>query len=144
MRSWADLGSSGVSGLSSARISVPRLSAGGGIATLTTRQESEPALGRRGSHIFHLAVLESALLGLAGAALGVLVGVVAAVLISAIGISMPPPPNSEAGFTAAIRLVPPVIAASFGMGVVGAVVAALLPARKAARIPLVEALREAI
>ena len=102
------------------------------------------ALGRRGRDIFRLAVIESAVLGVVGAALGVLLGVGVALLVSAIGIPMPPPPNSESGFTASIRLVPSVIAASFLLGVVGAVVASLLPARKIARIPVVEALRQAI
>ena len=79
-----------------------------------------------------------------GATLGVIVGVVLALIISAVGIPMPPGPNSEAGLTAAIRLVPSVIVTAFVLGVAGAVVASLLPARKVARIPVVEALRQAI
>jgi putative ABC transport system permease protein len=102
------------------------------------------ALGRRGADIFRLAVVESAVLGLIGAALGVIVGVALALLISAVGIPMPPGPNSEAGLTAAIRLVPSVIATAFALGVAGAVVASLLPARRAGRIPVVDALRQAI
>jgi len=102
------------------------------------------ALGRRGADIFRLAVLESAILGLIGATLGVIIGVLLALLISAVGIPMPPGPNSESGLTAAIRVVPSVIATAFALGVLAAVVASLLPARKIARIPVVEALRQAI
>jgi putative ABC transport system permease protein len=102
------------------------------------------ALGRRSADIFRLAVIETAVLGVVGAALGVIVGIAMAVLVSAIGISMPPPPNFEAGFTMAIRVVPSVVVVAFLLGVAGAVAASLLPAWKIARIPVVEALREAI
>ena len=102
------------------------------------------ALGRRGADVFRLAVVESALLGLLGASLGVVVGVALALLISAIGIPMPPLPNSESGLIGTIRLVPSSIAMAFVLGVVGAVAASLLPARKVSRIPVVDALRQAI
>lgn len=102
------------------------------------------ALGRRGTDIFRLVMLESLVLGVIGATLGVIIGVMLALLISAAGIPMPPGPNSEAGLTATIRLVPSVLAAAFALGVVGTVLASLLPARRAAQAPLVEALRQAI
>jgi putative ABC transport system permease protein len=102
------------------------------------------ALGRTGGDVFRLALLETALLGAIGAALGVAVGVALAVVISAIGIPMPPPPNSEAGFTAAIRVVPAVLAGAFAVGLLASIVAALLPARRLARIPVVDALRSGV
>lgn len=102
------------------------------------------ALGRTGRDVFGLAVLETALLGAIGAALGVVVGVALAAMISAIGIPMPPPPNSESGFTAAVRIVPMILAAAFAMGILASIAAALLPARHLARIPVVEALRRSV
>lgn len=102
------------------------------------------ALGQRASHIFRLAMVETAVLGAAGALLGAVLGVVVALIVSAIGIPMPPPPNSESGYTAAIRVVPAVIVSACALGFVGAVVAALFPARKVARVELVDALREVI
>jgi putative ABC transport system permease protein len=71
-------------------------------------------------------------------ALGALLGAV----ISAIGIPMPPPPNSDSGFTAHILFVPSVAALSFGIGVAATVLAALLPARRVMRLKVVDALRE--
>jgi len=102
------------------------------------------ALGRTGRDVFRLAVLETALLGAIGAALGVAVGAALALVISAIGIPMPPPPNSESGFTAAIRIVPVILAAAFALGIFASIGASLLPARHLARIPVVEALRRGV
>jgi putative ABC transport system permease protein len=102
------------------------------------------ALGRTGRDVFRLAVLETALLGAIGAAMGVIVGAALAAVISAIGIPMPPPPNSESGFTAAIRIVPVILAAAFALGILASIGAALLPARHLARIPVVEALRRGV
>ena len=102
------------------------------------------ALGQTGRDVFRLAVLETALLGMIGAALGVAAGSILAWIISAIGIPMPPPPNSESGFIASVQVVPKVLAAAFGLGFIASIGAALLPARRLARIPVVEALRRAI
>jgi putative ABC transport system permease protein len=89
-------------------------------------------------------MLEIALMGMVGAALGVAAGAGIALGVSAHGIPMPPPPNSETGFTAAIRIVPVVVAAAFFLGLVASVSAALLPARRLARISIVEALRRGV
>ena len=100
------------------------------------------AVGDRGRKIFALVVTECALLGLIGAALGVLIGVVAAITISAVGIPMPPPPGANLGYTAAIRLVPAVIGSAFVIGWSATVLASLAPAWRVSRIPVVEALRQ--
>jgi putative ABC transport system permease protein len=102
------------------------------------------ALGRTGRDVFGLAVVETAVLGAAGAVIGVIAGVLLALAISAIGIPMAPPPNSESGFVAGIRVVPWILLAAFASGLVATVAAALLPARHLARIPLVEALRRGV
>lgn len=102
------------------------------------------ALGLRRHQIFKLVLLENALLGLLGSLLGVVVGVTLAGLISGIGISMPPPPGSNVGYTAAIRLVPWVLVVAALTGALAAVMAAVLPARRASRLPVVDALRHNI
>lgn len=102
------------------------------------------ALGRRGADVFRLAMLESAVLGAIGATLGVGIGALLALAISAIGIPMPPGPGSETGLVASVPLVPSAIVTAFAVGVIGAISASVLPARKAARVPVVDALRHAI
>jgi putative ABC transport system permease protein len=102
------------------------------------------ALGQRGRDVFRLALVEAASLGTLGSLVGVAVGVVVALAVSAVGIPMSPPPNSESGFNAGIQVVPSVLAAAFSMGLLASVCGSLWPARHLSRIPLAEALRRAV
>jgi len=102
------------------------------------------AFGYRRRDIFQLVLLENAILGLVGGILGALVGAVLALVVSAVGIQMPPPPGSSAAYTASIRLVPGVVGIAALIGTVAAIVAAVLPGRRASRFPVVEALRHNI
>ena len=102
------------------------------------------AVGNRARDIFSLVVMEGALTGLLGAALGTIMGILLALGISSVGIPMPPPPGSNLGYTAQIRLVPSVIASGFLVGLVGAVLASLWPALRVSRIPVAAALRESV
>lgn len=100
------------------------------------------ALGDRPRRLFQLIMIESALLGGLGAGLGVLLGCVAAWIISAIGIPMPPPPNANIGYTAFIRLVPLDVLTAGSIGFVATCLAAVMPARRVSRMPVVDALRQ--
>jgi putative ABC transport system permease protein len=102
------------------------------------------ALGRTDRYVFRLAMLEMSLMGAVGAILGVVAGAGIAMVVSAYGIPMPPPPNSETGFTAAIRIVPLVVVAAFLLGLFASIGAAMLPARRLARVSIVEALRRGV
>ena len=99
------------------------------------------ALGNHASTIFKLVVAENLMLGGTGAIVGGMLGVLIGWLVSAIGIPMPPPPNSDVGYTAVIRVSLRDVAAAISIGVVATVLAALLPARRVARMAVVEALR---
>ena len=102
------------------------------------------ALGDRGRHVFGLLAVENAVLGLGGGLLGVAIGIGLASAISLIGIPMPPPPNANIGYIAHIRIVPTIVFTSFLAGFVATVMAALLPAWRVSRIPVVDALRQNI
>jgi putative ABC transport system permease protein len=102
------------------------------------------AIGDRRREVFTLIVLESFVLGLVGAAIGVALGTILAGVISAVGIPMPPPPNMELGYIARVRVVPAVLAGACAVGVLSTVLAALLPSVRIARMPPVDALRHAL
>lgn len=99
------------------------------------------ALGTRRRDVMKLVVIENAALGVFGGIAGIVVGVVVALLLSAIGLQMPPPPGSVGSYTATIRLVPSVIAIAGATAAAAAVLAALLPGRRASRLAVVDALR---
>ena len=99
------------------------------------------SLGNRNASIFRLILVENMLLGLIGAVLGTLVGLAIALAVSAIGIPMPPPPNSNVGYTAMIRIVPSTSLSAFLIGLFATALAALLPARRISNIPVVSLLR---
>lgn len=102
------------------------------------------ALGNRARDIVKMVIVESAILGLTGAVLGVLLGIGVALAISAIGIPMPPPPNANLGYTAYIRIVPINLVTSALVGFVATVLAAIVPAYKVTRMQVVDALRQNI
>ena len=98
------------------------------------------ALGNRHRDIIRLIIVECTILGLVGALFGALLGMLLASVISAIGISMPPPPNANIGYTAFIRIVPATVIGAFFVGFIATVLASVHPAFKVSRIPVVDAL----
>ena len=102
------------------------------------------ALGNNRREVFRLIVTESVVLGLVGGLLGVLSGVALALIISSIGIPMPPPPNANLGYTARIQILPLSLLMSAAVGFMATVLAVILPARRVSRIEVVDALRQNI
>lgn len=99
------------------------------------------ALGNTRGYVFRLVLIENALLGLLGATIGLVFGWLLALAVSGVGIPMPPPPNSNLGYTAAIRLLPDTLLTAFAVGLLATLGAALLPARRVSRTPIIDALR---
>jgi putative ABC transport system permease protein len=100
------------------------------------------ALGNTGRGLFRLLMIENALLGLTGATAGAVAGIVAALLLSVWGIPMPPPPNADLGYTAQVRVVPSIVGGAFLVGVIGVSLAGIVPALRASRLEIAEALRQ--
>lgn len=100
------------------------------------------ALGNTHADIFRLIVLENVVLGIVGAFAGVAVGLLLGKLISAVGIPMPAPPNSNQGYTALIRPDTAICVVAFGVGFAATAFASILPALRVSRTPVVEALRQ--
>lgn len=102
------------------------------------------ALGNRPRDVFKLLMTESLVLGMSGATLGVFLGVSIALVVSAVGISMPPPPNANVGYTAYVRIVPAIVGKAWLIGFLATVLAAVLPAKRMVKTPVVDALRQSV
>ncbi|MGH8166136.1 MAG: FtsX-like permease family protein, partial [Woeseiaceae bacterium] len=87
---------------------------------------------------------ENLIIGAVGAGLGVVLGVVLGLLISAVGIPMPPPPNSNTPYVAYIRLVPESLVEAFGIGLAAAMVVCMWPSFRVSRSDVADALRRNI
>ena len=98
------------------------------------------ALGNRRREIARLLLAENLIVGLLGSGAGILLGILIALAISAIGIPMPPMPNTNSGYTAAVRIVPTEIEMSFFVALFATCLATLLPAWRASRLSVVDAL----
>lgn len=98
------------------------------------------AIGWRRRTIMSLFLLEAAVLGLVGGAMGATVGMLATIITHRAGIPITPP---GALFQQVVRPVPDLNIAllAFGVAALGAVLAAAWPARKAAAMNPVDALR---
>jgi putative ABC transport system permease protein len=101
------------------------------------------ALGTTRATILRRFLGEGTVLGIAGGAIGALIGVAGAIAISAIGIPMPPPPGVAHGFVGEVRTTFPLVADAFVLAVVTTLIASVYPAWKASRMVIVDALRHA-
>ncbi len=99
------------------------------------------AIGLRRGVIMRLFIVEGVLIGLLGAIIGVSVGFGLSKVISAVGIPMPPPPGMAHGYLGEILVEPQLMLDAALMGVVTTLLASLLPAWKASRMNIVDALR---
>ena len=102
------------------------------------------ALGDRRALVVRLVLTETFVLGLIGSGIAVVIGAALATGVSAVGIPMPPPPNADLGYTARIELVPGIVLGAFVIGVVATTLAGIPAALRVVRIPVVDALRQAI
>lgn len=99
------------------------------------------ALGVTRTTVLRRFLVEGLTLGLLGAAIGLIVGVAAAHLISAVGIPMPPPPGMARGYVGQILVTPGLVLQGALVVVVSSVAAAILPAFRASRMIIVDAIR---
>lgn len=101
------------------------------------------ALGDTSRVVLRRFLAEGAVLGFFGGIVGVILGVVAAAIISHIGIPMPPPPGAAVGYIAGIRVTPAIVLDALALAVLTAFLAGLYPAWRASRLNICDALRQA-
>lgn len=99
------------------------------------------AIGVRRRGILGLFIVEGGLLGIAGGIVGVALGYLLGVVISSLGIPMPPPPGMMRGYIAGINISPALMLDAFLLAFVTTLLASLFPAWKASRMNIVDALR---
>jgi len=100
------------------------------------------ALGLTRSRILRIFVSEGLMLGVVGGGLGVVLGCLLAVGISAVGIPLPPPPGMEEGFDGQIMLTFDIVIQAMLVAVISSFVSSLYPAWRASRMNIVDALRQ--
>lgn len=101
------------------------------------------ALGRRRRDVLWLFLSESFWLALVGSILGGVLGWGLATVISIIGIPMPPAPGTNTRYTAEIMVTLPLALKSTVLAFCATCLAGVVPAWKAARMPIVDSLRKA-
>ncbi len=99
------------------------------------------AVGSRRSLIIRMFLLEGLLIGAMGGMAGIALGYGLAEILSFVGIPMPPPPGMETGFTAEILVTGGLSIDAFELAVMTTLIASILPAWKASRLNVVDALR---
>ncbi len=100
------------------------------------------AMGTRKSFVLREFLIEGAMLGLLGAALGVLATWGLGVLLDVVRIEMPPPPSFTIGYRAALELSPALIVEAVLLACITTTLAAFYPAFRASRMVIVDALRK--
>lgn len=102
------------------------------------------AIGARQRDVLRLFLLESAVLGMLGGLIGAVGGWVLAIVISWIGIPLPPPPGMTEGFDAEILVNGALAFKGFVLALITTLIAGVWPAWKASRMNIVDALRRQI
>ena len=99
------------------------------------------AVGVRRARVLSRFLFEGLLVGMIGGIVGLVLGYLLAVLISKIGIPMPPPPGMARGYVGQIVVTGSLVRDALIIAIATALVASLYPAWKASRMVIAEALR---
>jgi len=99
------------------------------------------AIGVPGRSIIRLFVIEGLLIGITGGAVGVLAGSMLGMVVSKVGIPMPPPPGMTHGYVGGIVVSWSLILDALILAVITTLAASLFPAWRAGRMSIVDALR---
>jgi len=107
----------------------------------TTEIGTIMAIGQRRSRVLYAFLVEGVLIGAIGGVVGVSAGCLLATVVSVIGIPMPPAPGMTTGFTAEILVTSAMAIDAFFLALATTLLASVLPAGRASRMNIVDALR---
>lgn len=99
------------------------------------------AIGVKREQVLFQFLAEGFILGIAGGAFGLALAYALGALISAIGIPMPAPPGMSFGYTAEILITWQMALDAYLLAIITTLVASVIPAVKASRMEIVNALR---
>jgi putative ABC transport system permease protein len=98
------------------------------------------AIGTNRSRVWMLFLLEGFFVGTVGGIAGLVFGSGIALLINQFQFQLPPPPGSSVGYTLEILLKPSILAISLSLAIITATASSVIPALKACRLRIVDAL----
>lgn len=98
------------------------------------------AIGTPRGTIWRMFLLEGILVGLLGGALGLAAGALAAQVINHANLMLPPPPGYTVGYALRVMLQPPILVTAFLISLITATLSSIVPALKASRLVIVDAL----
>jgi len=98
------------------------------------------AIGTTRGRLRAMFVAEGVGIGVIGGLLGLTIGVLLAMLINRGNVMLPPPPGYTVGYRLQIMMQPPVLITAFLVSFVTATISSILPALKASRMKIVDAL----
>ena len=107
----------------------------------TTEIGTIMAIGLRRAEVLRMFIIEGILIGIFGGMVGIAIGYGIAEILSYVGIPMPPPPGMDTGFTAQINVTFPLAIDALALAFVTTLIASIMPAWKASRMNVVDALR---
>jgi putative ABC transport system permease protein len=112
------------------------------VAERTSEIGTSLAIGSRRSDVLRMFLTEGVVLGIVGGILGLCLGALLATIISSVGIPMPAPPGMAHGYVGQIRFSWPVALDAFLLAGITTLIASVLPAWRASRMNIVDALRQ--
>jgi putative ABC transport system permease protein len=98
------------------------------------------AIGTTRGRVWRMFFLEGLMTGVLGGVLGLVIGALLAWLINNANVMLPPPPGYTVGYRLQILLQTPVLMTAFLISVITATLSSILPAFKASRLKIVDAL----
>jgi putative ABC transport system permease protein len=98
------------------------------------------AIGTSRGRVWRMFFLEGLTTGVLGGLLGLTIGALLAFLINSGNVMLPPPPGYTVGYRLQILLQPGVLTTAFLISVITATLSSILPALKASRLKIVDAL----
>ena len=98
------------------------------------------AIGTPRGTVWRMFLLEGVFVGLIGGALGLTAGALAAFAINHMNLMLPPPPGYTVGYALRVMLQPPILVTAFLISLITATLSSIVPALKASRLKIVDAL----